>query len=83
MGKSLKQEVAREEAKRFLEDVVAPNYRTMSDFESWAGKYNGEFGDYLFKVVEYISKRNRGGLSRIFGIGDIEINDILNATISE
>jgi hypothetical protein len=44
--------------------------------------YEGPFKEYLSEVLEYLRKRNSGGSSRIFGIGNSEIEDILNNTIS-
>ncbi len=80
MDKSLK----REEAREFLVSI-SPNYRTFSEFESWAEGYDGPFKEYLFEVVDYIGKRNSGnrnrGGNRVFELGRFEIETILDETI--
>jgi hypothetical protein len=84
MGNSIssigKSKLSREEARRFLEEE-ALNYRTFSGFEERVGGYKGKNGKYLGVVVEYLRKRNSSGRDRIFGLGESEIEQILDATI--
>jgi hypothetical protein len=78
-------DLKREKARIFLRKEVAPNYKTFSNFEEYVRDYKGPFEEYLSEVsevLEYLRKRNSGGSSRIFGIGNSEIEDILNNTIS-
>ncbi|MDD5191819.1 MAG: hypothetical protein PHH54_04055 [Candidatus Nanoarchaeia archaeon] len=78
MKKTLNRKLTREKAKSFLESL-AGNYRTFSGFEDFARQYKGEHKSYLTRVVGYLRKANQGS-NRIYGLGDSEIEQILDAT---
>lgn len=76
MGESLK----REDARTFLKEVGSPHYKTLAGFETWAKGYAGGNKAYLSRVVACLQEMNSGG-SRVFGLGDSEIEQILDKTI--
>ena len=73
--------INREEAKKFLEEVAVPNYRTLIGFDDFVNNYGGENKEYLLKVASYLQKKNSRGDTRILGLGDSEIEAILEETI--
>lgn len=76
----MKNLLKKEEARKFLEEI-AQNYTTFSRFEEFVKNYKGENKVYLQRVIRYLRKTNQGA-NRIYGLGNSEIERILDATLS-
>lgn len=80
--KAYENPVSRDEARIIINEMVIPNYMSLSRFQEFVGKLpEGREKVYLRKVADYACSRN-SGWDRLFGVSSSDVEDILDATFS-
>ena len=75
----------KERVREFLEVEVSEAYklRHLSGLSGWAKSYDGDFRYVMNVVVDYLNQRNLKLSTRIFGIGKVEVDEILGIIFGE